>query len=202
MVNRLICFVTGVLALGSGLASAHGSHSSDQPSSDDWATRHMMEEHHIEGFDAPSFFLLHDYDSSGAWTTDEVRKTYGMDDESNKDMSESQKKDAIRQVFDLFDPENTGFITQESWVKGIAAGTKLPDLGCGPGHHGDIEYEYEIHHFEKYHGDDATEEELNHPEDIEHFRLHDEMERAQMRLDQLDQMQIVVGNIPSKFRRN
>ncbi|KAJ5719489.1 hypothetical protein N7493_007944 [Penicillium malachiteum] len=202
MVNRLICFFAGVLALGSGLASAHGSHSSDQPPSDDWATRHMMEEHHIEGFDAPSFFLLHDYDSSGAWTTDEVRKTYGMDDESNKDMSETQKTDAIRQVFKLFDPDNTGFITQENWVKGIAAGTKLPDLGCGPGHHGDIEYEYEIHHFEKYHGDDATEEELNHPEDIEHFRLHDEMERAQMRLDQLEQMQIVVGNIPSKFRRN
>jgi hypothetical protein len=43
MVNRLIYLVAGVIALGSGLANAHGSHSSDdQPQSDDWATRHMM----------------------------------------------------------------------------------------------------------------------------------------------------------------
>lgn len=164
----------------------------------DWFT----EEHHIDGFDAPSFFVLHDYDNSGAWTTDEVRKTYGMDHESNDAMTESQKTEAVRRVFDLFDPQNTGFITREDWLTAVAAGTRLPDLGCGPGHHGDIELEYEIHHFEKYHGDDATEEELNHPEDIEHFRQHDELERAQMRLDQLEQMQIVVGNIPSKFRRN
>ncbi|KAJ5279387.1 hypothetical protein N7478_004759 [Penicillium angulare] len=162
----------------------------------------MMEEHHIEGFDASSFFTLHDYDSSGSWTTDEVRKTYGIDDETNQGKSEGQKSDAVRQVFNLFDTENTGFITRDNWLKGIAAGTRLPDLGFGPGHHGDIEYEYEIHHFEKYHGDDATEEELNHPEDIEHFRQHDELERAQMRLDQLEQMAVVVSNIPSKFRRN
>lgn len=38
----------------------------------------------------------------------------------------------------------------------------------GPGHHGDAEYEYEIHHYEKYHNEDSTEAELNHPEDIEH----------------------------------
>jgi hypothetical protein len=42
MVGRLICLVAGVLAIGSGLANAHGSHSSDRPPSDDWATRHMM----------------------------------------------------------------------------------------------------------------------------------------------------------------
>ncbi|KAJ5746113.1 hypothetical protein N7520_011295 [Penicillium odoratum] len=203
MVNRLICLVAGVIALGSGLANAHGSHSSDdQPVSDDWATRHMMEEHHIEGFDAPSFFMMHDYDSSGLWTTDEVRQTYGMDDESNNGVSESRKTEGIRQVFDLFDPDNTGFISRDAWLKAVADGVRLPDLGFGPGHHGDIEYEYEIHHFEKFHGEDATEEELTHPEDIEHFRLHDELERAQMRLDQLEEMQVVVANIPTKFRRN
>lgn len=38
----------------------------------------------------------------------------------------------------------------------------------GPGHHGDAEYEYEIHHFEKYHNEDSPDSELNHPEDIEH----------------------------------
>jgi hypothetical protein len=169
-----------------------------------WFTRlltHDTEEHHIEGFDAPSFFTLHDYDSSGTWTPDEVRKTYGLDDESNRAASESSKESAIRAVFDLFDPTNTGSISRENFLKTISAGTRLPDLGFGPGHHGDLEYEYEIHHFEKFHGDDATEEELTHPEDIEHFKLHDEMEAAQQRLEKLEDMQVVEANIPSKFRR-
>lgn len=161
----------------------------------------MLEEHHIDSFDAPSFFTLHDYDSSGAWTVDEVRKTYGLDDESNRDVSEARKQDALRTVFDLFDPGNTGVISRDDWLREVAAGTRLPDLGYGPGHHGDIEYEYEIHHFEKFHDDDTTEEELTHPEDIEHFRQHDELEAAQMRLDKLEQQAVVEANIPAKFRR-
>lgn len=116
-------------------------------------------------------------------------------------MSESEKQAAIRTVFDLFDPGNTGYITRDDWLKAVAAGTRLPDLGYGPGHHGDIEYEYEIHHFEKFHGDDATEEELTHPEDIEHFRQHDELEAAEMRLEKLERMAVVEANIPAKFRR-
>lgn len=159
------------------------------------------EEHHIESFDAPSFFTLHDYDSSGSWTTDEVRKTYGLDDESNGGVSESEKQAAVRTVFDLFDPGNTGYITRDDWLKGVAAGIRLPDLGYGPGHHGDIEYEYEIHHFEKFHGDDTAEEDLTHPEDIEHFRRHDEEEAAEMRLEKLERMSLVEANIPAKFRR-
>ncbi|KAJ5194761.1 uncharacterized protein N7498_008199 [Penicillium cinerascens] len=202
MVGRLICFVAGVLAISGGLANAHGSHSSNQPPSEDWATRHMMEEHHIESFDAGSFFMLHDYDSSGSWTVDEVRKTYGLDDESNSGVSEPSKQAAVRTVFDLFDPGNTGFITREAWLKADADGLRLPDLGFGPGHHGDMEYEYEIHHFEKFHGDDAKEEDLTHPEDIEHFRRHDEEEAAEMRLERLETMQLVESNIPAKFRRN
>ncbi|CAI7583172.1 unnamed protein product [Penicillium bialowiezense] len=201
MVTKLFGLAAGLLAL-SGLANAHGSHSSDQAPSDDWATRHMMEEHHIESFDPPSFFILHDYDSSGQWTHDEVRKTYGLNDQSNAAVSEDKKQDAVRTVFALFDPGNTGFITREDWLAGIAAGKRLPDLGFGPGHHGDIEYEYEIHHFEKYHGDDTTEADLTHPEDIAHFKQHDEEEDAALRLEKLEQMQVVVGNIPQKFRRN
>jgi hypothetical protein len=41
MVTKLFGLAAGILAL-SGFASAHGSHSSDQAPSDDWATRHMM----------------------------------------------------------------------------------------------------------------------------------------------------------------
>lgn len=84
----------------------------------------------------------------------------------------------------------------------FAAGKRLPNFGLGPGHHGDVEYEYEIHHFEKYHGDDTKVEDLNHPEDIEHFRNHDAAEDAEARLEQLERMQIVEANIPQKFRRN
>lgn len=48
---------------------------------------------------------------------------------------------------------------------------------------------------------DTKEEDLIHPEDIEHFRKHDEMDAAAERQEQLDRMQIVEQNIPQKFRR-
>ncbi|KKK22826.1 hypothetical protein P175DRAFT_0498548 [Aspergillus ochraceoroseus IBT 24754] len=195
----LVTVATALLALTGSLVNAHGSHSSEQNPSTDWATRHMQEEHHIDTFDGDSFFTLHDYDSSGGWTPDEVRKTYGMDDETNAGLSEERKLEALREVFSLFDPTNTGFISRNNWMRLISNGVKLPDFGFGPGHHGDIEYEYEIHHFEKYHGEDATEDELTHPEDIEHFRRHDEEDDARARLEELEQMSIVVANIPRKF---
>lgn len=49
---------------------------------------------------------------------------------------------------------------------------------------------------------DTREEDLTHPEDIEHFRKHDEMDAAAERQEQLDKMQIVEQNIPQKFRRH
>ncbi|KAL4750301.1 hypothetical protein BDW67DRAFT_150546 [Aspergillus spinulosporus] len=197
----LVTLTTALLALSGSLVNAHGSHSTPTDPSADWATRHMQEEHHIDTFDAASFFTLHDYDSSGAWTPEEVRKTYGMDDESNAGLTEERKQEALREVFTLFDPANTGFISRDNWMHLISEGVILPDFGFGPGHHGDIEYEYEIHHFEKYHGEDATEEELTHPEDIEHFKRHDEEDEAMEKLDQLERMAIVAANIPAKFRK-
>lgn len=131
-----------------------------------------------------------------------MRKTYGLDDETNAGSSEARKQEAVLAVFKLFDPQNTGVITRDSWMQGINAGTRLPDLGFGPGHHGDDEYEYEIHHFEKYHNEYTTEEELTHPEDIEHFKKHDEEELAELRLQKMEQTQVVDVNIPDKFRRN
>lgn len=61
------------------------------------------EEHHIASFDPTSFFILHDYDSSGTWTPEEIRKTYGLNDESNAGVSEENKQDAVRAVFELFE---------------------------------------------------------------------------------------------------
>ncbi|KAI1916622.1 hypothetical protein LOZ53_001269 [Ophidiomyces ophidiicola] len=168
----------------------------------DWSTRHMIEEHHISNFDAGSFFALHDYDNSGAWTQDEVRRTYGLDDESNSHLPEDRKRQILLEVFAIFDPHKTGLITQDEWMRLSKEGRKLPDFGVGPGHHGDMEYEYEIHHFEKFHGDNARPEDLTHPEDIEHFKKHDHEEDAQKKLDQLQMKPIVEENIPSKFRRS
>jgi hypothetical protein len=160
------------------------------------------EEHHIDNFDAGSFFSLHDFDSSGTWTPDEIRKTYGLEDASNAHLSEQQKQQVVRDVLNLFDPLNLGYVSRSDWLRRVTAGIKLPDFGYGPGHHGDLEYEYEIHHFEKYHGDDAKEEDLTHPEDIEHFKKHDEEEMAGIRLEELERMAIVETNIPQKFLRN
>jgi hypothetical protein len=159
------------------------------------------EEHHIDGFDAGSFFALHDYDNSGAWTPDEIRKTYGLEDRSSTHISEQQKEDVVRRVLALFDPVKSGMVSRDDWIRLVTAGVRLPDFGFGPGHHGDIEYEYEIHHYEKYHGEDTKEEDLIHPEDVEHFKLHDEEEAAQIKLEQLERMTIVEANIPLKFQR-
>lgn len=48
---------------------------------------------------------------------------------------------------------------------------------------------------------DTREEDLTHPEDIEHFRKHDEQEAAAEHQEELDRMPIVEQNIPQKFRR-
>jgi hypothetical protein len=50
--------------------------------------------------------------------------------------------------------------------------------------------------------ENTKEEDLIHPEDIEHFRLHDELEDEAERVAALDKLAIVEQNIPSKFRRD
>lgn len=104
-------------------------------------------------------------------------------------------------MFKIFDPTNTGLITREAFIEKTKEGKQLPDFELGPGHHGDDEYEYEIHHFEKYHDENTQVEDLIHPEDIAHFRKHEEMEREQERIEQEQRQQIVLNNIPAKFRR-
>ncbi|KAF2248812.1 secretory pathway protein-like protein Ssp120 [Trematosphaeria pertusa] len=187
-------------------ASAHGGAQHEQvvvaPDAD-WATRHMAEEHHITAFDAGVFFSLHDYDSTGVWASEDIRRTYGLTDESTSHISETKKNAVVQTVLDMFDINKDGVISAEEFHRKDAEGVKLPDFGMGPGHHGDDEYEYEIHHWEKYHsGDDVKEEDLNHPEDIEHFKKHEEMERRQEEWERLERSGVVVGNIPAKFRVN
>lgn len=187
-------------------AQAHGGGGGhDQqpvvPADADWATRHMAEEHHISSFDAGSFFNLHDYDSTNEWTLDDLLKTYGLRDESTNHIPIADKQKAMQKVIDLYDRDASGTVSFAEYTIGEAQGIKLPDFGYGPGHHGDDEYEYEIHHFEKYHDENTREEDLIHPEDIEHFRKHDEMEARMEWQEQMDRMPIIETNIPAKFRR-
>jgi len=130
-----------------------------------------------------------------------MRRTYGLDDESLKDTPANVKDQAIIDVFKLFDASGSGQITRDQFLDQTKGGKKLPDFGLGPGHHGDDEYEYEIHHFERYHDENTKEEDLTHPEDIEHFRKHDLMEDEAERVAREQGQQIVENNIPLKFRR-
>lgn len=160
------------------------------------------EEHHIAGWDANSFFALHDYDSNGRWEGSEMQRTYGLMDVSNKELLQSRKDEVLKILLDLLDQDGDFSVTLEEWNNFIAQGKTLPDLGTGPGHHGDDEYEYEIHHWEKYHDENTKLEDLTHPEDIEHFKKHEEMEDEEDRLEALNKISIVEANIPSKFRRS
>ncbi|KAL8931069.1 MAG: hypothetical protein Q9208_000171 [Pyrenodesmia sp. 3 TL-2023] len=194
----------------------------------DWATHHLASEHHISNFDPGAFFTLHDFDSSLSWSADEIRRMYGLDDESARGVDEARKAEVVRKTLEVFDSDGDGVVGRGEWMEGWRAGKRLQDFGLGPGHHGDDEYEYEIHHFEKFHDEsgfplvpwlilghwgngvkadllrgcvDTKEEDLTHPEDIAHFRKHDENEAAAEHQEELDRMPIVEQNIPQKFRR-
>jgi hypothetical protein len=54
----------------------------------------------------------------------------------------------------------------------------------------------------RYHDENTKIEDLIHPEDIEHFKRHDELEEEADRVAALDKMAIVEQNIPWKFRRD
>lgn len=106
-------------------------------------------------------------------------------------------------ILELYDRDNSGTISRAEFIEVSAKGVQLPDLGFGPGHHGDVEYEYEIHHWEKYHsGPDVKIEDLTHPEDIEHFRMHEEEEAAEEAFAEAIAGGVVEENIPRKFLRD
>jgi hypothetical protein len=54
----------------------------------------------------------------------------------------------------------------------------------------------------RYHDENTKEEDLIHPEDIEHFKLHDKLEDEADAQAAADKLPIVEQNIPKKFRRD
>lgn len=127
-------------------------------------------------------------------------RTYGLYDESNKQILQSRKDEISRQIMSLLDTNKDGWISRDEFVSFIKSGKTLPDMGSGPGHHGDDEYEYEIHHWERFHDENTKLEDLTHPEDIEHFRKHELLEEEEERLEKMNRMRIIEDNIPTKFR--
>ena len=92
----------------------------------------MAEEHHIANLDPSAFFTLHDFDNNGFWSGDEIRRTYGLDDESSKDVEEAKKADVVKVVKEMFDKNGDGLITREEWMEGwMKEGKRLPDFGVG-----------------------------------------------------------------------
>jgi hypothetical protein len=129
-------------------------------------------------------------------------RTYGLMDPSNRDMSHDKKLEVLQHLMGLLDKDHDGEVSGKEFKEFIDGGETLPDLGTGPGHHGDDEYEYEIHHWEKYHDENTKLEDLTHPEDIEHFKHHEELEKAQEAQEAMDKKSIIEENIPAKFRRH
>jgi hypothetical protein len=160
------------------------------------------EEHHISEFDPASFFNLHDFDSDGRWEPKEIERTYGLEHDSNAHVTPERRAEVVKEILDLIDTNGDGYVDRGEFERFIASGRTLPDMGTGPGHHGDDEYEYEIHHWEKYHDENTKLEDLTHPEDIEHFKKHEEMEEAEERQERMVRQSVVEANIPSKFRRD
>lgn len=164
------------------------------------------EEHHIADFDGDSFFTLHDFDGDGFWSAAEIERTYGLNDASNDDLPAEKRAAVAPTILALFDKGSDGRISRTEWRKGfIEDGKTLPDLGTGPGHHGDDEYEYEIHHWEKYHDENTKLEDLTHPEDIEHFKYHEELEAKEEAEEQAriarEKLDVVWDNVPLMFRK-
>jgi hypothetical protein len=125
---------------------------------------------------------------------------YGLYDKSASHISEEAKEAATQKILDLYDTDKDGWISLQEFEAGWTdRGIRLPDLGFGPGHHGDEEYEYEIHHWEKYHGDDTKMEDLTHPEDIAHFKMHEEEEQREAAWKAAYDHGIIEANIPEKY---
>jgi len=77
-------------------------------------------------------------------------RTYGLMDESNAHVTNDRKLEIIKELLVLLDADHNGQISRDEFVHFIEGEHRtLPDMGTGPGHHGDDEYEYEIHHWEK-----------------------------------------------------
>ncbi|KAJ7024388.1 precursor to secretory protein Ssp120 [Mycena alexandri] len=176
------------------LVLSHGEHGM-KPGEDikAYALRHMATEHHIDSFDLRSFFQLHDLNRDGYWDKEEIEAIYGVhhvySQKKSKagrlqdDDEEHQKKaDHISgTVLNLLDKNRDGKVSPEEFeAVGLDGLPNFDSMGA-EGHHYDIESEFFLHHEEEFHStpETQTDESYNHPEDLEHFAHHEEIERKE-----------------------
>lgn len=72
-----------------------------------------------------------------------------MDDPSAKDVPQNKKDEIVNEIMRLLDKNGNRLIERGEWETFTKEGKELPDFGLGPGHHWDMEMEYEIHHWER-----------------------------------------------------
>lgn len=165
---------------------AHGDHSNDASASDNvqYAQRHMSSEHHIDSFDIRSFFQLHDLNRDSFLDKEEIEALYGVhhvySQKKSKDDIEHQKKadHIVAAVLRVVDTNKDGKVSAEELeAAGLDALPNFDHMGA-EGHHYDVESEFFLHHEEQFHStpETQTDESYNHPEDLEHFAHHQEIE--------------------------
>ena len=75
---------------------------------------------------------------------------------SDSGKKEEKGREVVAGVMAAFDRDGDGWISREEFVQGWWQDKRLEDYGTGDGHHGDDEYEYEIHHFERFHDESES----------------------------------------------
>lgn len=198
--RRHIALIASVAPLAP-LVLAHGQHAFDANDAHaqeglSYAEKHMQSEHHIDAFDLPSFFKLHDLDNDGYWTVAEIQAVYGLNPDAahshghahgqqggkpggsqEKDITEKAKVVSDK-VLEVMDMNRDGKISADEFIAAGTAGLPSFEGFKDLGHHYDEESEYFLHHEELYHStpETQTDESYNHPEDIEHFKNHHHIE--------------------------
>ncbi|TBU62154.1 precursor to secretory protein Ssp120 [Dichomitus squalens] len=171
--------------------AAHSGHEHDGPQPGEtvaqYAARHMASEHHIDSFDVPSFFQLHDLNRDNRWDKEEIEAVYGVhhvySQKKSKDDVEHQKKAEyiVSTVLKRLDKNGDETITlDELEAVGLDGLPSFDELGA-EGHHYDVESEFFLHHEEQFHStpETQTDEAYTHPEDIEHFAHHEQIEQVE-----------------------
>ena len=98
-----------------------------------------------DAFDAESFFALHDFNSDGLWTVDEIEAVYGVHHPYSKSRSpndevhDAKAKKIVADVLKIMDQNGDGVISLEEFVAVGVDG--LPDFSAmgAEGHHYDTE---------------------------------------------------------------
>ncbi|THH19015.1 hypothetical protein EW146_g2074 [Bondarzewia mesenterica] len=175
---------------------AHGGHEGDAQApitgdAAEYAQKHMATEHHIDSFDPPSFFQLHDLNRDGVWDKEEIQAIYGVHHVYSQKKSKASKLDdvehqekadtIVQTILKAMDKNADEKITLDEFeAVGLAGLPNFDELGA-EGHHYDVESEFFLHHEEQYHStpETQTDESYTHPEDLEHFAEHENIERQE-----------------------